>query len=131
MTGDSGINLDSYTGAEREWEIRKSIASTQTLQASVQVDEQQSRWFRIDEGVWQGSPLSPNSCIVSILWEWSKSWEEKQPSPLLLPQAQPSNIWTSLCMQPHTDTLYASTNPSSTSNPNTKLYMVLNQTLNI
>ena len=68
MTGDStsGTNLDSYAGAEREWEIRKSIASTQMLQASVQVDEQQSRWFRVDEGAWQGSRLSPDSCIVSI-----------------------------------------------------------------
>ena len=29
------------------------------VQASVQVDGQQSRWFRVDEGLRQGCPLSP------------------------------------------------------------------------
>ena len=37
------------------------------VQASVQVDGQQSRWFRVDEGLRQGCPLSPLLYSVYIM----------------------------------------------------------------
>ena len=37
------------------------------VQASVQVDGQQSRWFRVEEGLRQGCPLSPLLYSIYIM----------------------------------------------------------------
>ena len=56
----------------REYGVEESFVSLceglyEGVQASVQVDGQQSRWFRVDEGLWQGCPLSPLLYSVYIM----------------------------------------------------------------
>ena len=56
----------------REYGVEESFVSLceglyEGVQASVQVDRQQSRWFRVDEGLRQGCPLSPLLYSVYIM----------------------------------------------------------------